>query len=75
MKAIKKEITLEFSENEALVLLNFLKNWKESKIKDPHVIDDSEEIVLWNLQAGLERKIANIFSRSYTDDVLKARKI
>lgn len=74
MKANKesKNIAITFSEEEALVLLEWLHNFNEEE----HSIlfqDQSEERILFDLEAELERIISVTFDKSYQEILSKSR--
>jgi hypothetical protein len=62
---------LELSSDEALVLHDFLSRWERTERFE--IADQAEERVLWNVQADLERMLAEPFSPDYTRLLGEAR--
>ena len=59
-------ITIELSENEALVLFEWLQRFNSTA--KPHIFEDqAEQRVLWNLEASLETSLPMLFSPDYSD--------
>jgi len=48
------KIVLNFSEDEALVLFEFVSRWEDTKLKSLEVIDKAETIVFLDLLSKLE---------------------
>ena len=62
---------IELSNQEALVLFEFLSRFKEH---ESLVIEDqAEQQALWNLSALIERELAEPFSTEYTNLLEQAR--
>ncbi|HVI78836.1 MAG TPA: hypothetical protein VM715_11880 [Candidatus Acidoferrum sp.] len=64
-------MTLEISSDEALVLFSFLSRWDQTQ--GLAITDEAEAHVLWNLQAELERHLAEPFSPDYPALLQQAR--
>lgn len=66
-----KQITLFLSIDEGLVLFEFLSRYEETEIL---VIDDqSEERVLWNICAELEKQLVAPFASDYRQKLEESR--
>jgi len=65
------QIKLHLSHSEALVLFEFLSRFSGQKTLQ--IQDESEQRVLWNLQAELERVLAEPFSKDYEAHLKTAR--
>ncbi|MEM0938684.1 MAG: hypothetical protein AAGI25_02710 [Bacteroidota bacterium] len=71
----KKEnsgISLNLSDEEALVLLNWVFRFNDGE-NDSFFEDQAEERVLWDIEAVLEKVTAEIFDGNYTELLAKAR--
>jgi hypothetical protein len=68
----KKNISIKLSEDEAVVLFEWLHNFNE---EERHTLfqDQSEERILFDLEAELEKVVSGIFAGNYKDILLKAR--
>jgi hypothetical protein len=67
-----KEVTIILSDDEALVLFDWLSRFNEEE--HPSLFQDhAEQRVLYDLEAVLETLIAESFDRDYTDILSKAR--
>jgi len=67
-----KNITITFSEEEALVLLEWLHNFNEEE--DPTLFQDqAEQRVLWDMEAVLEKVASVTFDSNYQEILSKAR--
>ncbi len=69
---IDKSIVIKFSEDEALVLLEWLHNFNEER----HVAlfqDQSEERILFDLESVLETVVSVSFDKNYQEILFKAR--
>ena len=64
-----QKVSLELGVEEALVLFDWLKRFNEKEHQDFE--DQSEERILWDLEALLERSLAAPFSNDY-DEILQA---
>ena len=73
----KKTVVIELSEDEALVLNQWLSRFNSQELEDGHVRiqfeDQAEQRVLWNIECDLERQIGCIFSADYSDQLVAAR--
>lgn len=67
-----KNITLEFSEEEAFVLLEWLARFNSTERSDLFQ-DQAEQRVLWDLEAELERFVLGPFLDDYEELLAKAR--
>jgi hypothetical protein len=65
------EVKLGFSRSEALVLFEFLSRFSEQK--SLQIRDQAEQRVLWDMQAELERILAEPLSQDYAANLQKAR--
>ncbi len=69
----KKNIAITLCENEAIVLLEWLYNFNRQD--HPELFQDqSEERILFDLEAELEKVIYSTFQSNYNEILLKARK-
>jgi len=69
---LNKKIVLNLSNDEALVLLNWLIRFNENEM--PSLFEDqSEERVLFDLESVLEQSISEIFSKNYKELLSQAR--
>jgi hypothetical protein len=74
MESMKENryVTLTLSDDEALVLFDWLSRFNEEE--HPALFQDqAEQRVLYDLEAVLEKVIAESFDRDYTDILSKAR--
>jgi len=74
MKAnkINNNVEIFFSEEEALVLLEWLHNFNEKE----HLTlfeDKSEQIILWYMEAELEKVVSATFDNNYKNILSEAR--
>lgn len=69
----KQTIFIELTKDEAIVLFEWLSNFNEKDLQDLF-IDQSEERVLWDIEASLEKTIPEILSGNYVDLLSQARK-
>ena len=68
-----KNITITFSEEEALVLLDWLHNFNEEE--HPTLFQDqAEQRILWDIEAVLEKVVLVTFDSNYQDILSKARR-
>ncbi|MEO0460584.1 MAG: hypothetical protein AAF219_07060 [Myxococcota bacterium] len=74
MVAVKKgevRVTFELSSDEAIVFFDWLARFNE---KDDHTFEDqSEQRILWDLEAGLEKSLSAIVSSDYESRLADAR--
>jgi len=68
-----KKHNIELLNDELLVLHELLIRVGKKKLLDKHFIDQSEQVVLWNLECLCEKNNENAFKRDYINDVKKAR--
>ncbi|MCA1565603.1 MAG: hypothetical protein LC803_08185 [Acidobacteria bacterium] len=66
-----KKINIELSKDEGLVLFELLSRFSNNE--ELQIVDHSEERVLWNIQAELEKQVTAPFQADYQDLLLKAR--
>lgn len=67
-----KNVVIKLNQEEALVLLEWL--YKFNKEERPTLIQDqSEERILFDLEAVLEAFVSNTFENNYQEALLKAR--
>ncbi len=65
-------IVINLSEEEALVLLEWLRNLNEEE--NPELFQDqAEQRILWDMEAVLEKVVSVTFDRSYQEILFKAR--
>jgi hypothetical protein len=69
----KRPVTLELSQDEALVLFEWLSNRGEDNALEPLIEHWSEQLVLWDLLAQLEKTLAEPFAANYGDLLTAAR--
>ncbi len=67
-----KNIAITFSEEEALVLLEWLHNFNEEE-RPTLFQDQAEQRVLWDMEAELERVVSATFDNNYQEILSKAR--
>lgn len=67
-----KSVVIKFSEEEALVLLEWLHKFNEEE-RSTLIQDQSEKRVLFDLEAELETVVSNVFDNNYQEALLKAR--
>lgn len=68
-----KNITIIFSEEEALVLLDWLHNFNEEE--HPTLFQDqAEQRILWDIEVVLEKVFSVTFDSNYQDILSKARR-
>ena len=65
------DVTLRLDAKEALVLFEFLTRYSDEDRLE--ILDQSEQRVLWNLQARLEPVMDTINNSRYDEDVAAAR--
>jgi hypothetical protein len=75
METIKKNNTvlLQLSDDEALVLLDWLFRFNESG-SDAFFEDQAEQRVLWDMEAVLEKVVSPTFDNNYQEILFKARR-
>ncbi|CAN5733061.1 hypothetical protein BH20ACI4_BH20ACI4_07650 [soil metagenome] len=69
---MSKEIQIGLSNNEAIVLFEFLSRFSDKETLK--IEDQSEARVLWDIQSKLENFLAEPFSENYPELLEKARK-
>lgn len=67
-----KSVVIKFSEEEALVLLEWLHKFNEEE-RPALIQDQSEERILFDLEAELETVVSNIFDSNYQVALFEAR--
>jgi hypothetical protein len=67
-----RNIAITFSEEEALVLLEWLHNFNEEE-HSTLFQDQAEQRVLWDIEAELEKVVSVTFDSNYQDILSKAR--
>lgn len=67
-----RNITITFSEDESVVLLEWLHNFNE-KERPTLFQDQAEERILFDLEAELERVVSDTFENNYQEVLSKAR--
>lgn len=67
-----KSVTIKFSEEEALVLLEWLHKFNEEE-RPTLIQDQSEERILFDLEAELETVVSITFDIDYEEALSKAR--
>ncbi len=67
-----KNIVIGFSEEEAIVLLEWLHKFNEEE-RPTLIQDQSEERILFDLEAVLETVVSTTFDTNYQEALLKAR--
>ena len=71
-KQNKDKVSIELSNEEALVLLNWLFRFNEGD--NPDLFEDqSEERILWDLEASLEKITSATFEKNYSEVLERAR--
>jgi hypothetical protein len=71
MLVMDEEIKITLSNEEALVLFEFLSRWSDTDKFD--LMDQSEQRVLWNILSDLETTLAEPISKNYHDLLALAR--
>jgi hypothetical protein len=66
-------VTLELSNAEALVLLDFLARGSQRDLKEYAIEYQAEQRVLWDLEAVLEGKLTEVVNQRYREQVALAR--
>lgn len=66
-------ITLELSEDAALILFDLLHRWEETHEHARPALDVAERVAVWELSAALERSISEPFLPNYEELVASAR--
>jgi hypothetical protein len=66
-----EKINIELSKDEGHVLFEFLSRFSNNE--ELRIVDQSEERVLWNVQAELEKLLIDPFQADYQDLLLGAR--
>ena len=64
-------VTITISKSEALVLFDLLFEFRDENALSIH--HDAERVVLWMLEASLEKTLAEPFSAEYDDIMQEAR--
>lgn len=74
METIKdnNKILLQLSDDEALVLLNWLFRFNESD-NNTFFEDQAEQRVLWDMESVLEKVVSATFENNYQEILSKAR--
>lgn len=67
-----KDITIKFSNDEAVVLFEFLSRFNAEEHKDIFQ-DQAEEKTLWLIEGQLEKVLVEPFMPNYKDILLEAR--
>ncbi|HQZ25368.1 MAG TPA: hypothetical protein PLD18_08720 [Flavobacterium sp.] len=68
-----KKINIKITKNEALVLFDFLSRLNQNDNID-FFEDKAEKILLWNIEAELEKELEDIFDSNYKLILEKARR-
>ena len=71
MNMTEKVINIEFTRDEALVLLEWLNHFDEAE--SIPVQDDAEQKVLWSLEGKLEKALVEVVKPEYKELVAKAK--
>jgi hypothetical protein len=66
-----KEVKIELSQDEALVLFEFLSRYDERKNLD--IKNGAEEKVLWMLHGAREKQLVQPFKLNYVELLLRSR--
>ncbi|MDY0781687.1 hypothetical protein [Tenacibaculum sp. IB213877] len=67
-----KKVNIELSNDEAIVLFEFLGRFNE-KDNSSRFEDQSEQKILWDIECILEKELSEPFRADYQDIVKKAR--
>ncbi|HEX8576645.1 MAG TPA: hypothetical protein VF677_10175 [Flavobacterium sp.] len=75
METIKEKegILLKLSNDEALVLINWLFRFNEAD-HSKFIQHQSENRILWDMESILEKSVNEVFSNNYIEALAKARK-
>ncbi len=68
-----KKLNIELTNNEALVLIDFLLRFRDKEKLS--IEDEAEEQILWDICAMLETEVPELLDKDYKDLLSKARKI
>jgi len=68
-----KKISIELTNNEALVLVEFLLRFRDKEKLS--IEDEAEEQILWDLVALLESEVPELLDENYGELLEKAREI
>ncbi len=68
-----EQVTIELRKDEALVLFALLARWSETSERVGQLEHQAEQRVLWDIQAALERRLAEPFMAEYVDHLTQAR--
>ena len=68
---VSEKVTLELSKNEALVFFDWITRFNEAD--DHSFADQAEQRVLWDLEAILEKNLAEPLADNYGDLLAEAR--
>ena len=69
-----EQIKIEMRQEEAIVLFEYLARVHEKDVLESTFESQAEQIVLWNLQAIVEKKLTETFNKDYNKIVANARK-
>ena len=69
-----EKVRFEMNKEEAIVLFAYLARVNDTCILDPTFESSAEQIVLWNVQASLEKELMEPFTKDYQNVVLAAQK-
>lgn len=71
---MSKKVSIEFSNDEILVLSELLHRINSENILHDFFHDQAEERILWDLESALERNISSVINGDYLTDLHNARK-
>lgn len=69
---MSEKIVIKLHENEALVFFDWIKRFNENE--DNRFEDQSEQRILWDIEALLEQNMVSILDEDYKNKLEKARK-
>lgn len=72
---LDEPVLIELRKDEALVLFELLARWSETSQRVVLLEHQAEQRLLWDIQAALERRLAEPFMTDYADQLAQARRM
>ena len=69
-----EQIRIELRKEEIIVLFEYLARVSENDLLEATFESQAEQMVLWNLQASIEKQLTEPFGKDYNNVVENARK-